>query len=87
MSTLEINTNETSDWKLYPNSADFSGIAQNFCDRPIYLYVVATGEVPSEEKGILLKGGVGEYLPVSIAENEELQYKPVAKGPVSMRLG
>ncbi len=87
MATLEIETNETGDWKLYPNSSDFAGVAQNCCDRPIYLYVVATGGTPAEDKGIILKGGVGEYLPVSIAEGEELQFKPVAKGPVSMRLG
>ncbi|EKC5520950.1 hypothetical protein OP256_001314 [Vibrio parahaemolyticus] len=87
MATLPIETNETEDWKLYPGSSNFSGLVQNFCDYPIYLYVTATGGTPSDDDGILLKGGVGESLPVSIPETEELHYKPVAKGPVKLRLG
>lgn len=87
MATLQKDTNKTPDWKLYPNSSDFSGMAQNECDNAIYLYVVAKGGTPAEDDGIILEGGVGNSIPVTIPDTEELHYKPVNKGPVTMRLG
>ncbi|EGQ8036385.1 TPA: hypothetical protein ACX3FZ_002462 [Vibrio parahaemolyticus] len=86
MSTLPMETNDTNDWKLYPNSSNFSGMVQNGCDYPIYLYVTASGVSPAEQNGVVLKGGIGESLPVSIPDTEELHFKPVTKGPVKLRL-
>ncbi len=88
MATLTPQENDTGDWKQYPGSSDFSGIAQNLCDNALYLYVTATGQTPAEAEGVVLKAGVGEYIPVIIDSTETLHFKPLLPGKkVTMRLG
>ncbi|ENC6709559.1 hypothetical protein ABKY54_004165 [Vibrio harveyi] len=87
MTTLAKQTNKADTWKAYPSSSDFSGIVQNQCDAPVYLFVSTKGNVPTDASGIVLKAGIGEYLPVSISSAEELYFKPVNASPVTVRLG
>ena len=86
MATLPKDTNTTKEWKAYPNSSDFSGMVQNLCDSAVYMQVVTIGETPTEEDGVVLPQGIGSHLPVTIPDTEELVYKPVAAGPVTLRL-
>ncbi|EHV5556838.1 hypothetical protein K0W35_003518 [Vibrio parahaemolyticus] len=86
MATLKAQENETKEWKLYPDSADFAGVVQNEHKNSVYLYVTKTGESPDEETGVYLEGGIGKKILITIAEGEELYFKPAHYSYCKIRL-
>ncbi|EGQ7677965.1 hypothetical protein [Vibrio alginolyticus] len=86
MATLKAQENKTQDWMLYPDSANFAGVVQNEDKNSVYLYVTKTGETPDESTGVYLEGGIGKKILITIAEGEELHFKPAHYSYCKIRL-
>lgn len=71
--------NDTGTYKEYAGVTDFSGVVQNKCDYPSYLFIGASAPADGTE-GIILAGGVGQWVPVNIPDGEKLFQSPIFPG-------